>query len=139
MALPIHLLADSDRIAREWDRPVAEQQRVISDMLRVLVLETVLFAWEVGWWPVVLTCLLRTPDEDRALGGSGLHPAGRAADIRTRDVDPAKVAAVVDRLNARWDYHPGDKKGLQVAVSKPHGTGPHLHLQVHPWTALRED
>lgn len=136
MPLPIHLLADSDRIAREWDRPTIP---ALHPILRVLVLETILYAWEVGWWPVTLTCLLRTADEDRELGGAGLHPSGRAADIRTRDVDPAKVAAVVDRLNARWDYHPGDKRGLQVAVSKPHGTGPHLHLQCHPWTTLREE
>lgn len=130
MSLPIHLTAASDRIAREW-----ESER-LSTILRVLVLECVLFALEVGWWPVCLTCLIRTSEEDQELGGSGLHPARRAADIRTYNVAPEKVQVVADRLNARWCYDP-NRPELLVAVTKTHGTGPHLHLQVHMFTELR--
>ena len=101
------------------------------------VLEDVLGIWPAAEMEV--TCLLRTPAEDKAIGGSGVHSAGRGADVRTRNLpDPQEMAdEVAEAINAMWDYDP-DRPGMfKVARSDPHGSGPHLHCQVHPNTIRR--
>lgn len=93
-------------------------------------------------WPAevaVVTSAVRTAREDRALGGSGVHPAGRAVDLRTRDLPggPSAALPVADAINRRWIYDPR-RPEKPVALAQKHGTGPHLHLQVHPATRRRE-
>lgn len=88
-------------------------------------------------WPggtATVTSIYRTPQEDARLGGSGIHASGppyRAADLV--GLDTPQYEAIADALNHRWIYDP-DRPGMGVALGKPHGTGPHLHLQVHPAT-----
>ena len=108
-----------------------------------------IFMETVECWPesedLVVTCIHRSYAEDDAIGGSGIHAVGppyRAIDVRigNLDADPTqaqvKAEEVASTLNNRWAYDPG-RLNLMVAVAKPHGTGPHLHLQVHPNTARR--
>jgi len=119
----------SDRIRDEW---VSGQ---LWPLARLLTRELCLLALHSDWTPL-LTCIYRTFEEDREIGGSALHCYWRAVDVRTRDVDEATVAHCTDALNERWVYDP-ERPRLVVALSKPHGTGPHLHLQVHARTRLR--
>jgi hypothetical protein len=96
-------------------------------------------------WPddcAEVTCIFRGPSEDKKLGGSGVHatpPPYRAIDLRVRDWGPGfqqRAEQLAAELNSLWVYDPS-RPHLNVAVGKPHGTGPHLHLQVHPATRRR--
>ena len=104
-------------------------------------------------WPseeMRVTCIGRSWSEDAKLKGSGVHAAGppwRAIDLRIfnamgraqqnigRSLDEAQERAeeIAQRVNCNWQYDP-ERPGLKVAIASPHGTGPHIHLQVHPAT-----
>ena len=91
-------------------------------------------------WPaknMVITSIYRTPEEDAALGASGIHSCDphRAIDIRITNLSGGQEKAdeVAGVINSIWQYDP-NRTNLKVAVSKLHGSGPHLHVQVHPNT-----
>ncbi len=92
-------------------------------------------------WPeefMVVTCIYRPREEDKAIGGSGIHSSipHRAIDLRVKNFEgdfQAKADSVAASLNALWTYDP-TRPHLKVAISKLHGSGPHIHLQVHPKT-----
>lgn len=100
-------------------------------------------------WPadtLKITSLNRTHMHDKVLGGSGVHAVGppwRAVDISIRTLDPniANAQIEAERLtvvvNDIWVYD-STRPHLKVAIANPHGTGPHIHLQVHPNTKRRE-
>lgn len=119
------------RLAQE----VPERHRLLVDLMHDFDLE----AEKVGWGKIIVTSMWRTRAENKAAGATTLiHCAKpiRAADIRIRDVAPEIVEMVGNALCARWEY---DRKQprLNVAFWKLHGTGPHMHLQVHPNTRRR--
>lgn len=103
-------------------------------------------------WILCLTDIFRSRQEaalidaaSAAPGGLGMgRPAGstsphcvwQAADVRIRGVNPSHVSALVEWINATWVYRPGDPSH-RVALANPHGTGPHIHLQVTAATRLR--
>jgi hypothetical protein len=97
-------------------------------------------------WPdadLEVTCIHRTPEEEAAAGGkSGIHVAGppyRAIDVRVRNIsgDPQGAAdALGAKVNERYAYDPA-RPEMECAFTAPHGTGPHIHLQVHPATTRR--
>lgn len=90
---------------------------------------------EIGWIPM-MTSFIRSAEEDKELSGSGIHVTGRAADFRTRGIPKNSVDWAVSYLNGKYQYDPS-RPALPVAYAKPHGNGPHLHIQVHDKTALR--
>jgi hypothetical protein len=126
-----HLLTfDSQRTLNEWT------SGKLAHLTTSIVLDGAGYAFDgLGWLPVV-TCIYRTPEEDRALEGTGVHTVWRAVDLRTRDHRQPDVDALVAYLNGRWVYDP-TRPAMVVAYARPHGTGPHLHIQSHPRTALR--
>lgn len=82
-------------------------------------------------------------------GDRGVHGTDplRGADARTFGTRPGALAALkqlaqplaelhADRVNRVFTYDP-DRPHLLVVVAKPHGTAPHLHIQVHPNTRRR--
>ena len=90
-------------------------------------------------WPIetlYVTSIARTPEEDGALNASGIHACGpphRALDVRIRTLpDNYQETAeyLAESLNKCWmyDYNRPDKV---VCYAKVHGSGPHMHLQVH--------
>ncbi len=102
----------------------------------------------VNLWPAAslhLSSIFRTRRADRKLGGSGVHCAKphRAMDISIRvlNADPKLAQEMAEKmcrvLNSLWVYDPQRPK-KPVAYCKPHGTGPHIHIQVHPLTRRRE-
>ena len=129
MASPI--LFKSSDVERQWDSDSRKHP-----MLDLVVGDFADAAYEEAGWLPVMTSFIRTYEEDRELGGSGIHPTGRAADFRTRGVPRQAVSWAVDYLNGKYQYDPR-RPSLPVAYAKPHGNGPHLHIQVHDETVLR--
>lgn len=80
-----------------------------------------------------ISSIYRTPTEDAKLKASGIHVSRphRAMDIDVFDWGQAQKYA--DEINLRWVYDP-TRPAFKVALGRPHGTGPHLHLQVHDRT-----
>lgn len=115
------------RIEAEWNDPR------LSPMVRAIVTEAADHALERYEWEFTLTSIQRSDEEDQALGGSGVHVAWRAVDVRTRDRHIWMAERVGEWINERWRYD-SRRPRLQCCVYKPHGTGRHLHVQVHPNT-----
>lgn len=133
----LDIVCKDERISAELHELPARNP-ILADVLA----DAILIAARLGW-RLVLTCIWRTRAEDRALKGSGVHPAWRAVDFRTRDVRPALVADLKRGLDERWVYDPmridpvTGESTYPLCYVKPHGTGPHFHLQVHPETVKR--
>ena len=95
-------------------------------------------------WPIdeiYIVSIDRTKKEDNDLGGSGVHadgPPWRAIDVRITTLPDYQLLAdkLCENLNSRWVYDPG-RPTMPVAYCRLHGTGPHIHLQVHPNTDVR--
>lgn len=110
---------------------------LIGDHLKVAML-CLLKHWPKGK-PFRVTSIYRTPEHDRELRGSGIHaspPPFRAIDIGGAYIPPSNLRAAAEKVNDLLLYDP-NRPWLSVAVSKPHGTGAHVHLQVHPLTDFR--
>jgi hypothetical protein len=116
----------------------AEEWRHVDPMLEDITL-TLLMNWPGKYMEV--TSIFRSRYEDRRLGGSGVHSADphRALDIRVYDLGN-KYQQIADQLasslNDTYMYDP-ERQHLKVAVAKLHGSGPHMHLQVHPRTVAK--
>lgn len=126
-------------------RIAEEYKHHIDPALRGLLEEAQDFAESLYQWNLLITCLLRTPEENDACYAhdgthrDGVHVHGRGADIRTRDVDGDNVRGLLGFLNEKFIYDP-ERPKLKVALYETFGIGstaPHLHLQVHPNTRNR--
>ena len=129
MTLPL-TFKDSD-LERQWDadpRKHAMLARIVDDFSDT--------AYEDFGWLPRMTSFIRSLEEDKELGGSGIHPTGRAADFRTRGIPRTAVSAMVSYLNGKYQYDPS-RPAKPIAYAKPHGNGPHLHIQVHDATVVR--
>ena len=95
--------------------------------LRAIALETAVWLRNQEL-PVdlVVTCVNRTPDENKADGGkpTSAHLVGRAIDIRTRDWPDGTTEKVMARLYRLW---PGTCLYL---LHHDVGGGMHLHAQI---------
>lgn len=120
----------SPRLESEWTDPR------LWLMVKQMVEQAAAYALAQYGWEFTITSIHRTPEEDAALDASGVHVAWRAIDVRTRDVPEAQVKDVGRWINERYWYDP-KRLALQCAVWKPHGSGPHLHLQCHANTVSR--
>jgi hypothetical protein len=120
----------SARQEQEWNDPK------LSSRVKEIVNEAAEYAQQHHNWPFTITSIYRTPAEDAALNGHGVHPAWRAVDVRNKDQSDAANAAVTSYINGRWIYDPA-RPAFQVCFSEPHGTGKHAHYQVHPNTKRR--
>lgn len=98
--------------------------------------DAALFAFDHLGWSFLITEIYRTPFEDQALDGTGVHPAWRAIDVRTRDQKLIDIDRIVAYVNGRYVYDPR-RPAMVCAYARPHGTGPHLHLQTHPGSTFR--
>ena len=69
-------------------------------------------------------------------GDTGVHGTVpvRGVDCRCRNLEVGE--AIAKWLNSRHVYDPA-RPNMQCAVAHDAGSGPHLHLQVHPNTRLR--
>jgi hypothetical protein len=104
-----------------------------------------IFSHLVNLWvdgTIEITSVHRTREQNKRAGAKTLiHVVGppyRAMDIsiRTLTGGQEKAQAICDLLNDLWAYDPF-RPDKPVAYCKPHGTGPHIHIQVHPNTRLK--
>lgn len=96
----------------------------LPEALRLVVRELSEFLNENKWGDVTITCVMRDPDKNAAVGGvsNSLHLDGRAVDIRSRDFNEKQLGSITSWLRARCP-----RKAYEV-ITMPHGTGPHIHL-----------
>lgn len=85
-----------------------------------------------------VTSIRRTEAENiAAKAKTRIHVVpGRAIDIRIYNLGSQYRSLglnLAKKVNRRWCYDPARSR-LNVAFARSHGTGPHLHLQVHPRT-----
>lgn len=107
-------------------------------LVRQIVLDGAEYAFQRHGWIFVVTSCIRTPEEDKALNGSGLHVAGRAVDIRTRNIKKDAIRDVGLYVNSIWQYDEA-RPNLMVWFDKQHGTGPHAHVQVSIKTRKKKE
>jgi hypothetical protein len=82
---------------------------------------------------LVFTATWSTAEDDKKLGRiSDTHRTGRAFDIRTKDLSPEFLEAFQTYFNTLYNEKMGavTKQGPALIVYKPHGTGPHFHVQI---------
>lgn len=94
--------------------------------------------WPMGR-PFVITSIWRTVAENTAAGAKTLiHTVGppyRAVDVGDRPLTAVELIVALATVNKRWIYDP-TRPNIPVAYGQPHGTGPHIHFQVHQSTRL---
>ncbi len=113
-------------------RLAAEFETVLDPLLRAGLLDLAQFVESQYGKPVIVTCVLRTPDENKAVGGApnSSHLTGRAADIRVMIYNSDEIVAIQRYLKHRLAdvihvlYHNG-------------GTGPHIHTNIN-WAFARQ-
>jgi hypothetical protein len=93
---------------------------------------------------MVIGDIHRDAAEEAAAGGvSGIHVVGppyRAIDVRVFNLPGDKqiaADAIGAIVNHKYIYDPARPSKL-VAFTQAHGTGAHVHLQVHPATTFRD-
>ena len=120
----------TDRQRGEW------QSQRLHPALSVIVLAAARWHWLATAEPAVVTGILRTPAEQRAIYPAGAgrrspHEFGRAADIRVTSLADGQAEAWARWRNDTFVY--SGRSGLKTAlVHQVAGGGRHLHLQVGP-------
>ncbi len=111
----------------------------IDSRLRRIFYTLVYDLWP-GDVPVTITSIYRTSEENVAAGG---HPFSvhtvkptRGIDLRIWQLKPRDISDIPKALNEKYIYDPR-RPTMPVCYSRPHGNGPHFHLQSHPATRLR--
>jgi hypothetical protein len=81
---------------------------------------------------LTLTETFSTAVEDRELNRvSDTHRTGRAFDVRTRDLPEAFIAEFCAYFRKKYPTLGALAGGqYQLIVWKPHGSGPHMHIQI---------
>lgn len=87
---------------------------------------------------LTVTATVSTIQEDKQLGReSSTHRDRRASDIRTRDLPDSLIAELCAYLRKKYGkYGAVSNNAPSLVVYKPHGTGPHLHIQLNRKYAL---
>lgn len=83
---------------------------------------------------LTITATTSTAAEDKALGRvSDTHRTGRAFDIRTSDLTDTIIANLCTYFRRLYNQKLGasSNKQCNLIVYRPHGTGPHLHVQLN--------
>lgn len=105
----------------------------------MMLLPTKWLAIEMHLWAlakgvsITFTETWTTKEEDLELKRvSDTHRTGRAFDIRTKDLTPEFVEEFKEHFTELYNSRMGAivKGSPSLIVHKPHGTGPHLHVQI---------
>ena len=111
----------------ESDRLVNEFRFKIDLRLQAVLYELATWTARTLSKSVVVTCLLRTPEENEAVNGrpNSSHLDGRAADIRTYLFAKPEIDLIIKHLDEVW--------GSEFLHTKFHdpGSGFHLHMNIN--------
>ncbi|MEK7557488.1 MAG: hypothetical protein AAB538_05905 [Patescibacteria group bacterium] len=122
----------TSRIENEW----LAWQELLHPALYVLVLSAALWLYRKTGKRTVITDLLRTEAEERAIYPNepdkrSVHQYGRGADLKTNGVPPDVIKEWVDWINEAWRYY-GSSGLLTALYHEVGGGGLHLHIQIGP-------
>lgn len=97
----------------------------IDHRLAAIILGLGLFIFRKWRLYLTITCLNRTPAENKAVNGSkySAHLFGRAVDVRTSDWSQEQIDAIIKYLEETW----GDFIYVKYHDA---GTGNHLHINI---------
>ena len=107
------------------------------DDMHTKVKEVAIFMdeWSVKNYGIELTITetTTTKEEDSALGRvSDTHRTGRAFDVRTRDLPESLIAELCAATRKAYGKYGAQVNGAaSLVVYRPHGSGPHLHIQLN--------
>jgi hypothetical protein len=89
---------------------------------------------------LTITATVSTLAEDKILGRvSDTHRTRRAFDIRTNDLPEAMIAELCAEFRKKYGKYGAVASAIpSLIVYKPHGTGPHLHVQLSRKYTLKE-
>jgi hypothetical protein len=89
---------------------------------------------------LMVTATVSTSAEDKLLERvSDTHRSRRAFDVRTSNLEEDQIADLMEYTNLRYGKYGAIASALpKLIVSKPHGSGPHLHIQLSRKFALPE-
>jgi len=116
----------------------AEEFPLVSPCLRGLVLDVAFYVGRRYGAPIVITDLLRSPEEQDAIYGDNpeylknpwksVHMFGRGCDIRSRNFTHAQIAELLRYIESAWPYDP-KRPEMHTAIIHSVRLGLHLHLQ----------
>jgi len=89
----------------------------------------------------LITATISTLEEDQKLNRvSSSHRTCRAVDVRTNGIDEMFLKNCQNHFNFkyRWLGAVDSYGNSQLIVYKPHGTGPHFHIQIHGRFAINK-
>ena len=123
----------SQRLNEDWESPR------IDLVLRSIINDAAGYMYRVWADDITITCLLRTPEEDRAIykdptRDPGVHVFGRGCDLSVRTYSLSQVHGLVNYINENWQYDPRRPMMLCAIyedATHPDSTGAHVHLQSH--------
>lgn len=121
-----NIIIESESTLREWKSMHPSLEKVFFTLCQVWPFATTLR----------ITSMNRSKLADEKLGASGIHsdgPPWRAMDVGGAELDQDHLDKIAEFVNTVWMYD-RNRPNLKCAVSKPHGTGKHIHLQVHKRT-----
>ena len=109
--------------------------------LRSIIMEQARWQWVKFNRALVITCVGRTVEENEAVGGryNSAHlirsdaPYVRAADVRSRNLDPEMQVKWAKRVSGVWRI-----RGLLHVVHHNSGSGDHFHMNINRGFALTE-
>lgn len=113
---------------RDYEAKLRKDFRLKIDQRLVAVLFGLAFwVWQEYRIEIIITCLNRTPEENKAVGGhkysAHLEINHRGADLRTRVFNLKQIEAIMEYLSDTW----GDFIYVKYHDS---GSGKHLHLNI---------
>ena len=133
-----YVVFKSARQEYEWHNstPRQETHPVVHPALYVVVLAAAHWHYLRVGKPVVLTHILRTRREQRAIypdrpGLRSPHEFGRAADLRTRHLELQVAREWEEWINRSFPYY-GRPQSATAQLHEVGSRGLHLHLQVGP-------
>ena len=109
----------------EADRLLNEFRFKIDLRLQAILFELAVWMARTLSKGLIVTCLLRTVEENKAVNGlpNSSHLDGRAADIRTYLLSKPEIDKLIAHLNAVW--------GIEFLHTKYHDSGSGLHLHTN--------
>ena len=112
----------------------------MADLAQRIAKEMDLYSQEKYGIELTITATVSTRDEDKTLDrASDTHRTRRAFDIRTGDLPDELVAELCSVFRKKYGRFGAVTSALpSLIVYRPHGTGPHLHVQLSRKYALTE-
>lgn len=124
------LFFESERIEHEWPQCVHLLQDIVRDTAD---------EFPARLDHVRVTSIYRTEEENAAVGGkTTIHCQipHRAVDLGGAELTQNEIDSICSIINAKYIYDPQRPEKV-VAYGMLHGTGRHIHCQVHENTELR--